>query len=155
MSYGITDLTDGIRTRNYLPFWQTHHAFSGCRQNTKVVYNTDKYLYCLLVSLYYHHPPLPVNTLYSLKYHIFAVRRTIYRVLGRNPLYGHPGNPKGVFWIFSLNPMSAFSEKYRERGYPARKSRSAAPPGGAPLLSSHARYHREKPPTETPLHIPC
>lgn len=70
MSYGITDLTDGIRTRNCLPsrvsipsgintIRQTHHAFSGCRQNPKVVYNTDKYLYCLLASLYYHHHHLP------------------------------------------------------------------------------------------------
>jgi len=66
-------LTGGIRTRirhsseslAYLEHSPPRHTSPMVKPSEpKVVYNTDKYLYCLLVSLYYHYSLRPVKALY-------------------------------------------------------------------------------------------
>lgn len=111
----------GFEPATICPTSRPNIPFSGFRQNQKVVYNPDKYLYCLLVSLYYHFPLRPVKALY------LPILAPFRRKANNLPGFGQKCSiwalykATGVFWKFSIEAMNkTLLEKISGEGLPAR-----------------------------------
>lgn len=92
------------------------------------------------VCLYITTTPSPLSRLSICQFQpLFAVRRTIYRVLGRNALYGHYTKPQRVFWKFSIEAMNkTLLGKISGKGLPARPGSPYLPRWYALFTRTHA-----------------